>query len=220
MYDLLSVELRNPQKIRPFQLRKQGMIPGVLFAKGMESIPIQLSRNNLKKILSHGVKVFEVEVAAKEKHLVNLEHLQRDPVTHEVLHISFHKLKRNQTTHVSVPVKLEGKAIGTTEGGVVRQLLDEVMITGLPHKIPEFLIVDVQSLAVGDHINVQDIKLDHGLSFDETDLENAIVNCAIPKVVEEPTVELTSEEIAEAAAPEAANEADGKEEETPTEKAA
>ena len=189
MYDLLAVEFRRPRSEKTSQLRKQGMIPGILFGKGMDSVPLQFSQNSFRKILAQGVKVFEVEVAAKERFLVNLEGLQRDPLTHEILHASFHKLNKNQTTHVLVPIKLEGKSIGTTEGGVVRQLLDNVMIIGLPHKIPESLVVDVESLGIGDHIKVEDIKLNHGLSFEKANLEKAIVNCAIPKVTEEPVSE-------------------------------
>ena len=210
MYDLLTVELRDPHGGPGLnKLRKQGAIPGVLLSKGMESIPVQFTRDNFRKILAQGVKVFEVAVEDGEKYLVNMDELQRDPVDHKVLHVSFHKLNKNQSTHVLVPIKLEGSAVGAKEGGVARQLMNEVMITGLPHKIPEVIVVNVDSLDVGDHLSIQDIKLDGGLSFDEADLEKSVVNCAIPKVVEESPVE-TEVAAAEGAVEEGAVEADGK----------
>ena len=189
MYDLLPVQLRNQGDTKPSQLRRQGVIPGILFAKGMDSIPVKFSQSDFNKILSHGVKVFELEVTGEEKVLVSLENLQRDPVNYSILHVSLHRLEKNKDTHVLVPIKLAGTAAGLKEGGVIRQLLDEVIVLGLPRQIPEVLTVDVELLKVGDHISVSDIKLDSKLSFDESDLEKAVVNCAIPKFVEEPVPE-------------------------------
>ena len=189
MHDLLAVQLRKQGDTKPSQLRRQGIIPGILFAKGMDSIPVKFSQNDFNKILSHGVKVFELEVSGEEKVLVNLENLQRDPVNHNILHVSFHRLEKNKNTHVLVPIKLAGTAAGLKAGGVIRQLLDEVMLYGLPRQIPDVLTVDVELLKVGDHISVSDIKLDSKLSFDESDLGKAVVNCAVPKSVEKPVPE-------------------------------
>ena len=155
----------------------------------MDSISVKFSQNDFNKILSHGANIFELEVSGKEKVLVNLGNLQRDPVNHSILHVSFHRLAKNKNTHVLVPIRLAGTAAGLKDGGVIRQLLDQVMVHGLPRQIPEVLAVDVELLKVGDHISVSDIKLDSKLSFDESDLEKAVVNCAIPKFVEEPVSE-------------------------------
>lgn len=188
MYDLLNAEQRDTNGVKPFQLRKNGHIPGVVFAKGMYSIPVTVESNDFRKILAHGVKVFEVAVAG-EKYLVNLESVQRDPVTHKVLHINLHKLNKNQATTVLVPVHVVGEAKGMKEGGVMRQLLDEVHVTGLPHKIPEFVEINVEELGLNEHFNVSDIKLAAGLTFNEEELEKGVVNCAMPKKEVEPEVE-------------------------------
>ena len=197
MYDLLEVKKRDLKGERASQLRNKGMIPGVIYAKGMESRSVKFNEKNFKKIFLIGVKVFELDLVGEEKYLVNLNEVQRDPVTRQIVHISFHLLNKNQATHVLIPLKLEGSAVGSEEGGVVRLLLDEVIIEGFPHKIPEFLSVNVESLGVGDHLSIQDIPLGEGLSFNEEDLEKAVVNCAIPKVIQEPVEEkeISGEEI-------------------------
>ncbi len=213
MYDLLSAELRKTNEASLHKLRTTGFIPGVLFAKDMDSVPLTIKESDLKKIIRHGVKVFEVQLEGQGKFLVNLEGLQKDPVTRKVIHASFHKLNKNQATHVMVPIKLVGISPGTKEGGVVRQLIDEVMITGLPHKIPEFIEVNINTLELNAHYNVSDINIGEGLSFNEADLEKGIVNCHVPKVIEEPVVDET--EVA-AEADEATTETSGTVEETTT----
>lgn len=216
MYDLLHVEMRDTEGLKPFQLRKNGNIPGVVFGKGMDSVPVKFDTNEFRKILVHGVKVFEVEIEGQGKHLVNLESVQRDPVSHKVLHVNFHKLNKNQATTVLVPIRLVGDAPGMKEGGVMRQLLDEVNVVGLPHKIPEHIDVDVAGLNLNEHINVSDVKLAAGLSFSEADLEKGIVNCTVPKQVVESEVE---EAIEAAEGEEAAPVEEAKAEENKEEKA-
>ena len=196
MYELLKAQCRSSQAKKASKLRREGMIPGVLFAKDMESLEVQFSHHDFKKILSHKVKVIEVAVEDRDVFLVNLEQVQRDPVNHKILHVSFHRLNKNLATHILVPIKFVGEAQGVSEDGILRQLLDEVMVVGLPHKIPEFLEVKVDSLGVGDHLNVSDIELPPGLSFNEEDFSKAVANCALPKVEEKPVEEesLSSEE--------------------------
>ncbi len=195
MYDLLNVEKRNVNGMNPTQLRKSGWVPGVIFSKGTESIPLQMKASDFRKIHAHGVKVFEVEIGGHGKELVSLEQMQRDPVSGKVIHVSLHKLKKNESVHVTVPVKLVGKAPGQTAGGVPRLLINEIAVTGLPHNIPEVLEVNIESLELDGHINVSDVKLGSGLTFDEADLEKMMVNCHIPKVqaVETPEAEATEE---------------------------
>ncbi|MCY4643700.1 MAG: 50S ribosomal protein L25 [Bacteriovoracales bacterium] len=190
MYDLLQLEKRDLFALNPFQLRKKGMVLGVIFAKGMDSIPIQCQHNKLKKILDNGVKVFEAALEGGETHLVNLGQIQKDPLSGSILHISLHKLEKNQTTGFSVPIKLEGEARGAKEGGVLRQLLDKVTVTGLPRNIPESITVDVGSLGVSDQLTLENIVLDKGLSFEEgEDLTRPIAACSVPKLSPESSAE-------------------------------
>ena len=200
MYDSLTVEQRDTNDTKPGQLRRSGWIPGVIFAKDMSSLSLKFRESEFRKILGHGVKVFEVELEGQGTHLVNLESVQRDPATNRVLHVSFHRLNKNQKVTVSVPVKLSGTALGSKEGGLTRLLLDEVTISGLPHKIPEFIEVSVDSLELNGHINIGDVNLPSGLEFNESDFEKGLVNCTVPKVVDSATEDASAEASEEVAA--------------------
>lgn len=215
MYDLLSVEKRDLETVNPTQLRKQGWVPGVIFAKGMDSVPLQMKASDFRKIQAHGVKVFEVEIGGHGKELVSLENMQKDPVSGKIIHVSLHKLAKNQTVHVNVPVRLVGKAQGERTGGVTRLLMDEVTVNGLPHKIPEFVEVNVENLELDGHVNVSDVNLPSGLTFNESDLEKMLVNCHVPKVV---NIETTTTE--EASTEEGAAEGNATEAVTEEKKAA
>ena len=95
MYELLMVEKRmDHHSVHAKNLRKVGIVPAIMFAKGMASVEYKITEANLRKCLSVCGPIIEIQAEDGVKHLVTLEEIQKDPVTKKVLHISFHKLKK------------------------------------------------------------------------------------------------------------------------------
>lgn len=181
MENVLNVESRaSKHVIRPNQLRQKGFIPGVIYGKGIESVPIKVGKYDLMRSLDKFGQVFEVKIDGKKRRLVNLEKVQKDPLGKETLHVAFHELKRGEETAVSLPIQVVGESPGDKQGGVITQPLKEVEVTGMPQNMPEAIEVDISQLGLNESIQLKDIQPPQNMKFDENLLEETVVNCAPP----------------------------------------
>lgn len=185
MYHQLKSELRESKKvISNAKLKQSGQVPGVLYSKGMESIPIKVQANLLERCVAKNAHIIELELNG-EKHLVSLESVERDVAGQGKLqHVSFHKVQRDQKTTVSIPIVLIKDKV-RTNGKVIRQLINEIHVTGKPADICEKIEVDVTTLERDQVIILKDIKLPRGVEFNQADLEKTVVTCSAMKIEEE-----------------------------------
>jgi len=195
-YELLDVEKRDTIK-SSYKLRNEGIIPGILFGGGKESVEIQVSERILVKCLRKGHKVFEIKVADGEKYLINLGEIQRHPVKRNILHASFHTLNQNEETKVTIPIIITGEAEGIKKGGILIQQLSSIEVTGLPKDIPESVTLDVSDLQVGHGKFIKDITPPTGIKFHKEDLERAVATCNQPKAEAEVASTTTSAPVLE-----------------------
>jgi large subunit ribosomal protein L25 len=159
--------------------RRKGMIPGVVYGAGKDSVPIQLDRKSfiemMKKADSENpIFLLKLSDSGQERHAI-LRELQRDPVSRMVIHLDFQRIEMNQKVHVTVPVELTGTAVGVkTEGGLLEFITRELKIECLPGDIPNHIEVDITNLHVGQHIEAGAIELPKGVSLFD-DQEKVIV---------------------------------------------
>ena len=97
---------------------------------------------------------------------------------------------------VSVPMHLEGDAVGVRDGGVLQQLLREIEIDALPAEIPEEITIDISELEVGQSLSVVDLDLPEGIDL-VTDSDEVIVTVVTPTELIEEEVEEEEEEFLE-----------------------
>lgn len=196
MYQLLKTEARgNRDQMPPNRLRKEGWVPGVIYGKGMDSVPFRVPTAEWKKFWqrSHS-KIFEVDVAG-QRHLVSLEKVQKDALGTHVMHLEFHHLNQTEQTIITLPIRLVGEAPGLKAGGIVAMDHHEVDVKGLPRDFVECIEVDVSNLEVNHSIHLGDITPPKGLSWVESP-DTVIAHCAIPRMKVEPEVEAAPAEVA------------------------
>lgn len=195
MYHTLTCEERKSKHVKnAHQLRKEGKIPAILFGKNFDPVSLQIPYKDFKKIHNGHIQVMQLQYESG-KHLCNVESIQKDPVTNQVLHISFHRIKKGEKTKVHLPFVVIGRDKRMNDGGVVTTLVSEVEAHCDPANVPESIEIDVSALKVGEHILLKDIKLPKGLEISDSDLELNIVNCAYPKVQEVPEETKTEEAV-------------------------
>jgi large subunit ribosomal protein L25 len=192
------------------RLRKQGLIPGVLYGRS-EAIPICLPERELRRALSGAGglhTILDVVVEGKQaKHASILKDFQRDSIRGTVTHVDLQEVRLDQPIHAAVIVELVGgeNAPGVREGGVLSQVSREVNISALPLEVPEHLDLDVSGMAIGDTLRVADLALSDGVTFLD-DPETVLATVTMPsRVVEEEAVseeEAAEGEEAEGEAPE------------------
>ena len=189
------------------RLRKQGIIPGVLYGRG-EPVAISIDERELRRALTGAGglhSILDVHIDGKgSTHASILKDYQVDKVRGGVVHVDLQEVRLDQTIIASVSVHLTGgeDAPGVREGGVLSQPLREIQVEALPLEIPEHIDLDVSHMATGDTLRISDIAVPEGTTLlDDPETVVATVTAPTREIVEE---EAEGEEVAEGEEGEAA----------------
>ncbi|MBP6909073.1 MAG: 50S ribosomal protein L25 [Candidatus Saccharicenans sp.] len=180
------------------RLRKQGLVPAVLYGGQTASQPLTLQKKDIIEILKSETgenTIFRVAVGSGEKDVM-LKDVQINPVTDELTHLDLIEISMDKPVRVSVPIELVGEPVGVkTEGGVVDFLLRELDVECLPREIPESIKIDISGLHIHQSFKVQNLALPAGLKV------NADPNAAIAVIssVAEEAAPAPAEEVIEGA---------------------
>jgi large subunit ribosomal protein L25 len=175
------------------RLRKQGLIPGVLYGRS-DPVPISIPERELRRALTGAGglhAILDVVVEGKEaSHSAILKDHQADKVRGTVTHIDLQEVRLDQPIHATVTVQLHGAedAPGVREGGALSQIGRDVNVEALPLEVPEHLDLDVSGMEMGDTLRVADLRVPAGVTLLD-DPETVIATVTMPTRVEEPEVE-------------------------------
>jgi large subunit ribosomal protein L25 len=173
------------------RLRKQGIVPGVLYGR-VEPVAIAVGERELRAALTTPAGshvVLDVAVGSGREHSAILKDYQRDKVRGTITHIDLQEVRLDQPIQTAVVVTLVGEAAGTKEGGVLSQVLNEVNVEALPLEVPQHIEIDISALHIGDSIRLADIEAPPGVTFLDDPEETVLASVTQPTRVEEPEVE-------------------------------
>lgn len=182
------------------RLRKQNLVPAIIYGGGEEPTPISIKINELVKSLEYEAffsQILTITTDKGDEQQVVIKDLQRHPAKGFPMHADFQRVVKGQKINMNVPLHFAGReeAPGTKAGGVLSTLVTDVEIVCLPSQLPEYLEVDVSGMEIGDLFRLSDIKLPEGVIIFDLDMEDAhdrtIVN------MQPPTVEEVDEDAAE-----------------------
>ena len=169
------------------QLRRTGVIPGVIYGQDKEPIMIEVSAHDVTNILHNpmGKNVFiDLEIvdnSKKTKDLVMIKELQRNPVSHKPTHIDFYRIDMDRKILCEIPLKDEGLAVGIKAGGRLDHLRKTLFVKCLPNQIPEIIKFDVTNLNINNVFYVKDLTLPEGIE-PITHKDVALVRVAVPRL--------------------------------------
>jgi large subunit ribosomal protein L25 len=190
------------------RLRKQGLIPGVLYGRS-DPVAICVPERELRRALSGAGglhAILDVVVDGTNKtHASILKDYQQDVVRGTVTHVDLQEVRLDRSISAVVAVQLNGgeNAPGVREGGVLSQVNREVNVEALPLEVPERLELDVSGMALGDTLRVADLPPREGVTFLD-DPETVLATVTMPTRVVEPEPELAEGEEGEVPAGEEA----------------
>ena len=201
-FEKLNVDIRKEQGTSAARrTRLQNKVPAVVYHSGVEATPLSVDKISLNKALRTGQMIFEVNVEDKDQ-FVLVKEIQYHPVTDEIIHIDFQKVKEDEKISLEVAVRSSGEAQGVKLGGLLVQMLNSVTIKCRPAEIPEFLEIDVTDMEMNTNLFVRDITLPTDVEMLTAD-DIAVVSVQEPKEEkEEVVVEAESGEADEADAEE------------------
>jgi large subunit ribosomal protein L25 len=178
------------------RLRREGLVPGVVYGQGGEARPFQVSARDLRILLTEGHTLLDLELDGSKAVPVVIKEQQHHPVRGDVLHFDCLEVRLDEAIEAEVAVELEGadQAPGVREGGVLEHVTREVTVEALPAEIPERITVDVSEMDINDTINLASVAVPSGVKLMADDLEEiTIATLSPPRVEEEPEPEVEEE---------------------------
>jgi large subunit ribosomal protein L25 len=189
------------------RLRKQGLIPGVLYGRS-EPVAIAVGERDLRTALtgaSGGHAVVDVTVDGGSSHSAILKDYQRDKVRGTITHVDFLEVRLDQTIQTTVEIHLVGDAPGVRQGGVLNQVTNEINIEALPLEVPQGgLEADVSELGVGESLRLSQVAIPEGVTLLDDPEEIVIASVQMAREETGDELDLDAEEAAETADSEAA----------------
>jgi large subunit ribosomal protein L25 len=182
------------------RLRRQGLIPGVLYGRA-EPVAIAVGERELRAALTTAAgshAVLDVAIDGGSEHSAILKEFQRDKVRGTITHIDLQEVRLDQPIQTAVVVVLVGDPIGVREGGILTQVTNEVNVEALPLEVPQQLQADVSELGIGGTLRLAELDVPDGVKLLDDPDETVIASVQLAREeVEEP--EEGAEEGAEAA---------------------
>lgn len=148
------------------RLRREGLVPGIVYQSGGDALPLVLPGHDLKRTLVEGrTGVIDLVVGDARPQPVLVKDWQLHPVRGDVMHVDFQQVDLKVEIEAPIPISLVGSSVGVRDGGVLDQPLREVVVSALPDSLPDHIEVDVSELQVGDSLTVADISVPQGVTI-------------------------------------------------------
>jgi large subunit ribosomal protein L25 len=167
----LKLDLRELQGKKLRQLRRDGIVPAVVYGAGLEPINVQAAQNVIDKVIRDAGKHTPVHLTiGAKKEIGMIKDVDSDPVKGLTRHVSFHAVKQNELIIAEVPIRLVGQGESDAEkaGLIVLQAVDHIEVRAFPMNLPEALEVSIANLKeAGEQITLGDITLPENVSFVE-----------------------------------------------------
>ena len=159
-YYKLDIETRESVgKKSTKAIRRDGKIPSTLYFKGDEPESIAIDKIKLYQALKSDQRVYEVELGGESQYVM-VKAVQYHPVTDEIIHLDFMRVRRSEKMTISVPLVLVGKPIGVVEGGILSQALNQIEISCFPTNVPDQIKVNIDKMELNSSISVADVSID------------------------------------------------------------
>jgi large subunit ribosomal protein L25 len=179
-------------------LRRDGILPAVVYGQKIESIPISLDMREASRILERispsALVVVDVD---GEQHYTLVRDKQRNPIRGSILHVDFQAVSLDETVRADLNIKIVGEAPAVeTYLGIVVPSLEQLSIECLPKDLPDNIEVDISGLnEIGDSLLVRDLVAPNGVEIlsDPEDVVVVVIAQAAEEEVEEEEVEIVEE---------------------------
>ena len=143
-------------------LRRQGILPGIIYGHHIDPTPISLNLHNttlaLTGLSSSSLVYLDLEGS---EHATLIREKQRDYIQGTIKHIDFQVVSLTEKIRAEVSIELGGSSPAVRElNAVLVTGLDQLVVESLPQSLPERYVVDVSKLAkIGDAVYVRDLKV-------------------------------------------------------------
>ena len=165
-------------------LRRNDLVPGVIYGDKKDPQAIKVKFNELLKLLKRGrfmSTLINLDMKEKKEQVI-CRGVQKDVVKDLPTHIDFMRLSENASINLFIPIRFENQNIcpGIKKGGVLTVVRPEVELIVKAKEIPSELVVDLSEFEMGDTITISNIALPKGVTTTITGRDFVIANIQAP----------------------------------------
>ncbi len=187
------------------RLRRQSLIPAILYGAGRPAWSLSLKENQLVRNLqeeSFYASIIELTFEGKPQK-VFMKDLQRHPAKDLILHVDLMRVRDDVEMVLTLPIHLlnDETSVGIKAGGILMRTMADIEISCLPANLPEFIELDIAELELGSALHISDIKFPEGVvstimaqgaidaenndDFDIHSVDQSVVSIVVPKAEKE-----------------------------------
>ena len=206
---VVSAEPREVVGKKVSALRRQGILPAVVYGKDLESKSIQMDAHEfdvLRRTVAKNTLV-DLTIGGGKAKPVLLQGIHEHPVRRHPMHVDFLAVKMTEELIVDVPLNHIGESMAVDKlGGTLLHLRESVSVRSLPGSLPAAIDLDISSLDSFESVlHVSDLSVPDGVTL-LTDADEPLARVQAPRVEEEPIA--AEAPVDGAAAPEAEGDSD------------
>ena len=181
------------------RLRREGLVPGVVYSGGSEARAFSVPEREARTALATGGALLDLTFDGGKAEPVVVKEQQRHPLRGQLVHLDLQVVRLDQAIQSEVAIELLGveEAPGVTEGGVLEHITHQINVEALPTDIPESIAVDVSGMNIGDTMQLDSVIAPEGVTFALGEgvepEEVTIATLNPPRVEEEPEPEVEEE---------------------------
>lgn len=168
--------------------RREGLIPAVVYGKGIKAQNIWIDALAFRKMLKKSGEstIIDLEIDEKNGRNVIIQEVQRDPVSYKIIHLDFFQVRMDEEIETEVELVFIGESPAVKElGGVLVRNMDKIEVRCLPADLPSNIEVDISSLKTfEDQIAIKDLKIGKGVEI-KIEPETVVAVVAPPRSEEE-----------------------------------
>ena len=173
------------------RLRREGLVPGIIYGGGKDPEMFATKHNELMQHLDHEAfysHILSVQLDGKAQKVV-LKDLQRHPSKPFVTHVDLLRVADSDRIKMLVPLHFlnEETSPGVKAGGQVSHTVNDVEVICAAKDLPEFIEVDMGGMDIGDIVHLTELKLPEGVALvalshgDTADHDAAVVSIHAPR---------------------------------------
>ena len=149
----------NVGKTSTRALRNQGKVPCVLYG-GEKQVAFHAHENDFRKLVyTPDVFIVELDIEGSKVKAI-MQDIQFHPVTDKILHIDFLEITDDKAITVSIPVILNGLAIGVRDGGNLMFRRRKIITRGLTANLPNAIEINIEDVKIGQFIYIKDLNVE------------------------------------------------------------
>lgn len=188
----LSARPRTVRGKHVAQLRRDGLLPAVVYGAGVESQAISIDAHEFE-LLHRGTGRHALIDLSIENGMtgtpVLLQSIQEHPLSRLPLHVDLLVVNLEEERTVDVPIAFVGESEAVEkQGGVLLHMRDAVLVRAKPDNLPSAIEIDLSPLVDFESVlHASDLVIPEGVTL-ITELHEPVARVQPPRTEEEPVV--------------------------------